>query len=550
MKNNLRCEAVALAAAFAALAAFSGGESVKTPTGLVFRPETVYRVRSDVKGAMDNHGKEWTSCREYFRHGNAPVRISVSNTTGKAQTFTAVFGFSPSSIWPESSFMVRIEHEAQSAPESVALLDFAVPFCGHMSQKHASGQGALAQVTDETGKTIALQNASFQNYYGTSHNRHHEREVAPNPLVELICGAHTVAATESISEEAFRSAYRAGMQETLKLDCGMELGFSLEKFDFGRLDSFHALSVFDAILIDVRDWSATSAGFKEALPAYVASGGLAVFVGENLPGRFAGLDSSPGADAAKAFPFALGKVILAPRKCVSGKNESFCHMFAGAFSDSKRIQNPYGTSTPIVSADAAAAKLEREIVAKTPSGKIVLLLLVFCILAGPVLAVFLARKNARIHILWAFPALAVVFTAALAVVVIATGGLKTKLWRNAYTIIDEKAGFAVTVQNDTIVSPFGFCETISVPYGPLTLVSHYSGSGDHYGRRIVAKDGRRGFSDGWTPSLWPVTIRTLTVRGAEGIDEESAKTSAVHSPLSRPHVDMGLEHVVERRVSK
>ena len=159
---------------------------------------------------------------------------------------------------------------------------------------------------------------------------------------------------------------------------------------------------------------------------------------------------------------------------------------------------------------ASLAAVRREI-DRTPVRTIVLVLLAFVVLAGPATVVVLAKTNRRIHLLWVFPAVSVLFSAVVVVALVTREGTKLRTETFVHKVSDAEFAKTVTVEDRVLVAPIALNEAIDLPGDALVT---FDGGDDHvFGETVVVDEKGYHFRSGWTPSLWPVRFRAVRVEG-------------------------------------
>ena len=111
-----------------------------------------------------------------------------------------------------------------------------------------------------------------------------------------------------------------------------------------------------------------------------------------------------------------------------------------------------------------------------------LVLVLFSVLAGPVLVVVLARRNRRIHILWLLPAISAGFSLLLIAVFLLTNGIRPTLLNEANVLLDQGAGRAVVSGHTAILAPLSLRKGLVFDRGALLRPrdqNHSSASARH-----------------------------------------------------------------------
>lgn len=225
--------------------------------------------------------------------------------------------------------------------------------------------------------------------------------------------------------------------------------------DWTRFTHWSEFAVFSAVCLTATEWSRLPDAVREMLNDYEAAGGLVVRNGE------------PPTKAA------LKKV-----------RDSFVYN---------------GT------ADAWA--LQQKLKDRVPLPAILLVMLAFVVVAGPVLVFVLARRDRRLHILWVFPVVACAFTLLLTVVIRLSVGtrLVKEEFTSARTVMDRE----VIRRSIVLFAPSAAEGKIVLPYDAFVRFDH----------GLRPRDVPRQFTDaGRTmdlallPPLWPVRFDIIEVK--------------------------------------
>ena len=495
--------ALVAAAGFAVSGACADDWPFVLPGGVSLKPVTVYRNWVD----DGNGGGDWADSDRSFPHGNASVRFVMENPSRLAQSVSLEM---PLSVERESTGtgVTRLTALVDLPPESSKTVDIPVPYALYR-RGYAFAERQPWVVRDSGGAAHRLPGHRLCDDFLPDYRRG-----SASPRFPMSCGPKAAPCAASgllvAATPAARNVLVAGKK---KPDGGKEHVISAP--DFSLFRRWQELAVFDAVVLSADEYDALPAETGEMLLDYAAAGGSLVWAGER--GYFGAYGFGEifrwdGADAQAAWAAArLGRERL------------------GA----------------TCACDDKAAELQAAARADTPFAAIILVLLAFTVLAGPVALFVLARCNRRIAVLWVFPAAAVLFSFAVAAVIVLRNGVTPRLHQFSQTLIDERAGRAVTVQNDIFVSPIPLISPI-VYDAKDSLVSYSSGERS-FGSAVVFSDGRFEFYGGWTPPLWPVSFRSVTVRDIALWSEEGERVSLPYAGrLGKRTVDAS----VERRAAK
>lgn len=477
----------------AAFAQEYGGGEVVTPGGVRIEPERVYvTVKPDGTGDKP----DWRDPSLAYAHGNATLRLRLTNTNATEQTVRVQLPLAIGGGKDGGERTLIVAADKFVGGDGAAELDIPVPMVGRVSFGRSGSHAASRQrVFDDEGDCEDFGELGQFGYGGEGQGRNlyspSGRNVASDPAEAAEPMLLHVAITPSAGRFNFAEAHERAAKSRQELaQPGGQTAVRIELPDFARFRRWQDLSVYDMIAIDEDDWEAQTKAFKAILPDWVAAGGTLAFIGTGEPpmepgnyglGRIAALGaSSPDLDS-------LFKTLVA---------STIRHSLA---------TSPFDCD---IKASDAIGALRNE----TPFTIILVVLLAFCILAGPVLAVVLAKSNRRISLLWLFPVMAVVFSLGVMGVIVCVKGIDPELRQFVHTIYDEKAGKVVTICNHVILAPFSLQDDIRLD-AKDSVVAYMCGDVNRCGDAVLYTGGEFVFRSGWAPTLWPVVFRTVSVRG-------------------------------------
>lgn len=460
-----------------------GGDVAVTPGGIRIEPKRVYVT---AKGGGESSDKsDWLDSKLAFSHGNAALRFCLENTNSVPQALRAQF---PLAIGNRTIILAAGKELA--AGEAVDW-DVPVPMIGRISyvidENTAMTHTRIADFVGDCSDAYALPRFGYDA----------TRRPLYNPVGQIVAGDIPSVRDEdcdihiAISPTAGRFNFSAECSRVVKTRTQRtELGVVVEKPDFARFRRWQDLTVYDMIAIDEDDWAAYPQTFKAILPDWVAGGGTLALIGTEQP------PISPGS-------YGLGKVFA-----LGASSPDFDSLFKSLAATMIR----YSLATSPFDCDIKASDAVGALRNETPFSTILMVLLVFCVLAGPILVVTLAKRNRRISLLWWFPLMAVVFSLVVMGVIVCSKGIDPELRQFVHTIYDEKAGKVVTICNHVILAPFTLQSDIRLD-AKDSVVSYMSGDVNRCGDTIVyTTSGEFVFRGGWAPTLWPVVFRTISVR--------------------------------------
>ena len=474
---NLR---YAVAVGMAALA--MGASGVTTPRGLVLRtkaPPTASIAAAD----GDAYGTV------HVWHGSPVFRYQVENTS-ETPLVARVTLKKPvyHSRWFSLVSTVSVgAGEKKDLEQRIPF--FPLGYGGRCSVEIDDGTGALS--VDGVDGTVEMHIP-----YGWRHDKGTgflDENFEPKIVVS--------AGVERETISAYSSALVQGCTKSQKNkygSCGRGAEVSVRTCDFSRFTDWRDFSVASAVVVDAKAWTNLTATALDALKGYVVAGGSLVLMGEGFP-----------KDAVTAGRHGLGEVVrfgtLAPATAEATK---FAQFVADGARNFILAENAGAPRIPCGVASLAAVRREID---RTPVGTIVLVLLAFVVLAGPATVIVLAKTNRRIHLLWVFPAVSVLFSAVVVVALVTREGTKLRTETFVHKVSDAEFAKTVTVEDRVLVAPIALNEAIDLPGD--ALVTFDGGDSHVFGETVVVDEKGYHFRSGWTPSLWPVRFRAVRVEG-------------------------------------
>ena len=558
MDDNIPQSRIIAIAFAAALASCGAHARLATGAGLKINGSSVYVQAKPEAG----HGQEkhWENSSMAFKHGNATLRLNVDNPTGEAQELYAEIPFEMrrfGSLVRERSGVDLVATAAIPA-NGEKEWDISLPNIGEISFDHIR----QTVFTDSSGQTVnSLREPPLGGQIFDTHSsiyrpgKDWDADKGDAPAGSLLAfaakGLHPSAiATENagdlralcreFSSTAHGMYYPGDGHAAARgpyLNSHGAWNLQMHTPDFSLFRRWQDISVYAMCMIAEEDWPALPGVFREKiLPDWIAAGGCAVFLESADPAQSA---AAAGAPLLPAGPFALGRVIRARKDALDWKTvisgvesalETLCH--TGAL--------------PRLVCDVKAKAKIAELKQSMPFMMIIAVLFVFSVFAGPVALGILKRKNKRINILWVFPLASLAFSAAVGAVIVFVNGVDPELYQYAYTIVDEKAGKAATVQHDVILAPFPLDGPVEYP--AAATISYSSGNPNEAGQTILHDGVSVKFTGGWAPAMWPVSFRTVTVRDVE--DAADGAESFVTLPLAGRLQSREVDSEIKRRAAK
>ncbi len=523
--------------ALAALAAPLAGAAVEPralPSGVEAALEYIYLDKS--KSEKKDSGPAWNFYTEGFTHGNASFRLELKNPTRLAQPVALEYPLVSLGRHFGGDGFTLLTAYAELAPESEKKIHIPIPLVrSAMLNAHAytreqvqlrDASGATVDFHDDFhrdlgwgtlyGKATCFAAIGEESAYGggdfrspfiwacsasldtraltQSRTAYLKDTLFKDALCAVADGAREGAASADAASGArdSRAARRERRQRNAHArPLDHRIADKILKPDFSRFVRWQELGVFDAVIIDSRDFDAFDEGFWPILADYVAAGGALFWIGEGLERTHL-----------EAGAWGLGSVTLWDGADWGTFNDK---VLAAA-----QILSQVGHA-PRLQCDASARKAFADKRAGTPFSLVMLVLALFTVLAGPVLVYALGHAGKRIALLWVFPLISVAFSVAVGAVIIASKGVNPAIEQFAYTVIDAKAGRAVTVCHDVIIAPIGLSSPLLYD-AEKSMVAYFSGDGRSAGEEITYSGGKFSFDGGWAPPLWPVAFRSIVVR--------------------------------------
>ena len=462
------------------VAALAG--AAPTPGGLVVTAQNIY-------GDGD--------CMS-FGGGNATLRYTVENPTDSPHTLELALPLCRGYGLRKDAARLCVSATCAVAPRATATLDLRVPCAGAIAfARHPEGDaGCAVTLADDCG-TCTTDDMELL-AAGTG-----------GDTARIFSPPSAVAAGDERRPASLHIAATPRTAETLKELAGFD---ALATPSFAGFTRWQDFSVYEAFAADAEDWRELPESFKAILADWVAAGGVLLALDEDAAGDFA-----PGG-------FALGCVVRMARGDAAAPDEKDRDAFVQAASQA--------LANAAAMRELAASPLDCDIKAsdavlalrtETPFVPAIAILAAFCILAGPVLVAILARCNKRLSLLWVFPALAIVFSLAVAGAIVFTKGIEPELHQFAHTVFDGRAGKVATVCNHVILAPTPLKSDIRLNARDA-VVSVHAGD-DAAGEGEIVIDGDYFvFRGDWAPAMWPVVFRTVAVRdiAASAADEPAA----------------------------
>jgi hypothetical protein len=288
-------------------------------------------------------------------------------------------------------------------------------------------------------------------------------------------------------------------------------------------------SGFDGCLMTADEFAALPVAARRALGEYVAAGGTLTVAG---PGTvepewpFAGPawhEPEPGVSE-RAFGF--GRVARVAESDFRHLPTNSLARLAAVWNDS---QKAWRRGIKVSGSGLVPARLlgsETDCMAdipvatdlRVPVNRLLALLLVFALAAGPGAVFVTARLDRRIWLLWIVPAFSLVFSLVSAVCVLLAEGVTPSVRRQAVTLLDQARRQAVTLGAVGVYAPLALSGGLEFDGG--TEVTPLARGETRTQTRVVCA-GRQRFESGWVVPRVPAWFR---VRRSEGRSERLVVT--------------------------
>ena len=460
-----------------------GSSAVTTPKGLVLRTKAP-PTAAIATGDGDASGAEWMS----IWHGSPVFRYQVENTSEAPQVARVTL---KQPVY-HGRWFSSVSTVSVGAGEKKDL-EQRLPFF-----PHGYGGRTLVEIDDGTG-ALSDDGAGGTVEMLIPYDWRHDKGTG-------FLGEHSepqIVVSAGVERETIRSAYSSALtrdrtQKNKHGSCGRSADANVRTCDFSRFTDWRDFSVASAVVVDAKAWTNLTATALDALKGYVVAGGSLVLLGEGFP-----------ENAVTAGRHGLGEVVwFRALEPATAEATRFAQLVADGARNFILAEN---AGTPRIPCGVASLAAVRREIDRTPVRTIVLVLLAFVVLAGPATVVVLAKTNRRIHLLWVFPAVSVLFSAVVVVALVTREGTELRTEVFVHTAADAEFAKTVTVEDRVLVAPIALNEAIDLPGDALVT---FDGGDDHvFGETVVVDEKGYHFRSGWTPSLWPVRFRAVRVEG-------------------------------------
>ena len=263
----------------------------------------------------------------------------------------------------------------------------------------------------------------------------------------------------------------------------------------GWSENWLAYTPFDAVMISAADVNALTPGVSGALADYLFAGGNIFVAGkEQLPAAWHTLTQTPSPDGA-IYTVGFGNAFAA---------ENFSALDQSSLKQIRELVQGTARYWQGLPMDSSAANAVLKVVEnlKIPTRGIVVIMLAFIIVIGPVNIFFLSRRKRRTWMLWTIPLISLVTTLLVFAYSLLREGITPDTRIAGLTVLDQSAHHAATIGAEGFYCPLtpsgGLTFESATEATPLVAVGYGSGSA-----REVDWTSSQHFTRGWISSRVP-----------------------------------------------
>jgi hypothetical protein len=291
-------------------------------------------------------------------------------------------------------------------------------------------------------------------------------------------------------------------------------------------ESWLAYTPFDVIALDAADVGAMPPAVAEAVGNYLSAGGNVLIFGETaLPASWHPTQTKIFDDGVE-YRVGLGGCFILPAKNPSLLSSQTISLFR------ERIRTAalYWQSLP---EDASTANGVFPIVEnlKIPVRGIVIIMLAFVIIIGPVNIIYLNRRNRRTWMLWTIPAISFATTLIIFAYSFLREGFTPDTRIAGLTVLDQTSHRATTVGAEAFYCPLTPSGGLNFDYGTEVTPLVHAGYGGSGSARDVDWTQTQHFQHGWISARVPAYFhlrKTETRRERIQIVNENGKLQIVN----------------------
>ena len=432
-----------------------------------------------------------------WEHGGHVIRLQLQNPTPFERHLKFRY---PNQTGGWSATYGGIEAESTVLPGARSVAEIPLPLAN-------PGYGSDVDIDDGSGFVVPF-HLSAANYSGWN----------PDPSIYATPATHPQTLHEFTADKSYH---------------GDKISYSLSTAHADPWPAdFRAYRRFSSCWLTADEFAELPSASRQALLDYAAAGGvLCLFSIEQFPAapfREGTCVSSNGV-ASVSIGRGQGVAIAAPdAACL---NPALLPVLAKTVEEGMHRQTPSAvTSLPYA--------LKPPVIRVHVVG-VMVVLLAFAIVAGPVLVFRLARRDRRLAILWQLPALSGAFSLLLVLVFLVTNGVTPFLQCDAFTHLDQRAGRAFTTSAVTLSAPFAPPRGLEFPRDAQIVLDPGDDDGSMRGRLIQYGDRQR-LGRRWSRPGIPTTIYALRVAPdprrlvvAEGPDGSLRVRNLLGAPVAR-----------------
>ena len=506
--------AIAAISALVSLLAFCQSEEFIKVGSVKITKEDSFKFSPRFKNRIGNN---------YIYHGNFTSRIIAENPTKETITLETVLALGYSYRNGLSTITTITKLPANSSTEIALPIPLAVygpvEYMKFSTKDHNNRIITKDDIYEFDTKLKLAYAKPWSDYILRTNNTSNTKSLYP-PQVSLYPPYRqdflNIALSPSLNFVTLNNDYRNAVKKLnliLHDDNDYFLKFCTlnnRKSEFSIYKNWQELAILDAIIISKTDSKHLPQEFLKILPNWIAAGGQLVLIGDCAIKGFENIsDGRYGLGAIIRYKDKIDWADLIPRL-----NDAFAALC--------RVQ----IEEPKFPSDIAALEVINSLKNGTPFGSLIIILLIFSIIAGPVTIIVLARKNERLKLLWIFPLIATIFSILTIIIILCSKGISPSLYQYAYTVVDEKAGKVITAQNDIIVAPFELRAPLRYSANAVLSFANREFNIHKKGAEIFYNGEEFILNSKWIPSLWPATFSTITVRDLNSTPELNAAKPA------------------------
>ncbi len=262
-------------------------------------------------------------------------------------------------------------------------------------------------------------------------------------------------------------------------------------------ENWLAYTPFDVIILNAADLSSLSAAVRSALGDYLSAGGNVVILGQAaLPAAW---DSAQKKYLTDGVEHAVGF-----GRCITFGTENPAMLETKSIQTLREVVRNSAMYWQVLPRDSGAANAALPVVEnlKIPMRGIVIIMVAFIIIIGPVNIIYLNRRQRRTWMLWTIPAISIVTTLIVFAYSLLREGITPDTRIAGLTVIDQASHHATTVGVTAFYCPLTPSRGLQFEYGTeaTPLVSFGYGAGS---AREVDWTQAQHFSRGWVSSRVP-----------------------------------------------